>query len=169
MEWLDISPFSWIDILVCSVCGWIFGVERQLRGKPTGIRTAILIITGTYLFMRTGLALSEDSLDRARVMGQIVTGIGFLGAGVMMSRKGQISGVTSAAVIWMMSAVGLIIALEYLHQAILLCVFSIVVLVGVGSLEKLMIKLRKSRLNSGLAHDNVQKLVKSEGRRKIPD
>ena len=71
----------------------MIGIERQTRGKPVGIRTAILIISGTYLFMSMAVSLSPNTLDQARVLGQIITGVGFLGAGVMMTLDGKIHGV----------------------------------------------------------------------------
>ncbi|MDD1782432.1 MgtC/SapB family protein [Enterovibrio sp. ZSDZ35] len=142
-EFWDISPFSWEGVLTCAACGWILGLERQLRGKPVGIRTAILIVLGTYVFMRLATSLSENSLDHARVLGQIVTGVGFLGAGVMMSRDGQIQGVTSAAVVWLMAGLGMIIAFDYGRQALLLCGFVLFVLVGIDKVETTFSSLTK--------------------------
>lgn len=142
-EYWDISPFSWESVLLCAACGWILGLERQLRGKPVGIRTAILIILGTYIFMRLATSLSDNSLDHARVLGQIVTGVGFLGAGVMMARDGQVQGVTSAAVVWLMAGLGMIIAFDYGRQALLLCGFVLFVLVGIDKVETTFSALRR--------------------------
>ncbi|CZF80130.1 putative Mg(2+) transport ATPase [Grimontia celer] len=142
-EFWDITPFSWEGVLTCAACGWILGLERQLRGKPVGIRTAILIILGTYLFMRLATSLSDNSLDHARVLGQIVTGVGFLGAGVMMARDGQIQGVTSAAVVWLMAGLGMVIAFDYGRQALLLCAFVLFVLVGLDKVETTFSSLTK--------------------------
>ncbi len=99
----DLGPFSWPALLCCAINGLMIGIERQTRGKPVGIRTAILIISGTYLFMSMAVSLSPNTLDQARVLGQIITGVGFLGAGVMMTLDGKIHGVTSAAVIWVLA------------------------------------------------------------------
>ncbi|MEZ9525748.1 MgtC/SapB family protein [Enterovibrio norvegicus] len=142
-EFWDITPFSWEGVLLCATCGWLLGIERQLRGKPVGIRTAILIVLGTYVFMRLAISLSDNSLDHARVLGQIVTGVGFLGAGVMMARDGQIQGVTSAAVVWLMAGLGMIIAFDYGRQALLLCGFVLFVLVGIDKVETTFSALRK--------------------------
>ncbi len=141
--WFDITPFTWIGILTCAACGWILGIERQIRGKPVGIRTATLIILGTYLFMRLAMSLSETSLDHARVLGQIITGVGFLGAGVMMARDGQIHGVTSAAAVWLMASLGLTIALGYERQAFIICLLALFILVGMDVIENSFSTLRQ--------------------------
>ncbi len=57
-DWWDIAPLGWENILVCLVCGTLVGLERQLRGKPVGIRTSSLIILGTYCFLAIGAAVS---------------------------------------------------------------------------------------------------------------
>ena len=120
MQWWDIAPLGWENILVCLVCGTLVGLERQLRGKPVGIRTSSLIVLGTYCFLAIGAAVSPQGADQARVLGQLITGVGFLGAGVMMTRDGQVLGVTSAAAIWMLAALGALIGMDMLHQALLL-------------------------------------------------
>ena len=87
---LNLAPFSWAGLAVCMLCGSLIGIERQTRGKPVGIRTSILIISGTYFFLTMAISLSPNTLDQARVLGQIITGVGFLGAGVMMTLDGKI-------------------------------------------------------------------------------
>jgi putative Mg2+ transporter-C (MgtC) family protein len=108
MAW---SAHFWIEVGVSLLCGGIVGVERELRGKPTGMRTCVLICLGTALFVRLGalMAASSDRGDASRVLGQVVTGIGFLGAGVIMSRGDTIIGVTTASVVWILAATGALI------------------------------------------------------------
>ncbi len=142
-EWLNISPFSWWALLTCAINGSLIGLERQLRGKPVGIRTAILIISGTYLFMAMAVSLSPNTLDQARVLGQIITGVGFLGAGVMMTMDGKIHGVTSAAVIWVLAGLGLMIGLGYEHQSLIFTLLALSVLLGVDRVEKSFQSLRR--------------------------
>ena len=108
-SWLSIDPFTWSSVGTCIVCGGVVGLERQLRGKPVGILTATLIVLGTYIFLTVTTTYFGDSGDPTRIIGQIVTGIGFLGAGVMLSKDGVILGVTSAATIWVLAAIGVII------------------------------------------------------------
>jgi putative Mg2+ transporter-C (MgtC) family protein len=91
------------------VAGAIVGFERQLSGKPIGIRTSILICISTYAFATFSGINHEPTLD-LRVIGQIIiTGIGFLGAGVILTRDGIVIGVTSAACIWILAAIGITI------------------------------------------------------------
>jgi len=139
----DLSPFSWSALLCCAINGLMIGIERQTRGKPVGIRTAILIISGTYLFMSMSVSLSPNTLDQARVLGQIITGVGFLGAGVMMTLDGKIHGVTSAAVIWVLAGLGLMIGLGYLTQSVVITLLTLTVLLGVDKAENHIKALRR--------------------------
>ncbi len=142
-SWFDLGPFSWSALLCCAINGVLIGAERQTRGKPVGIRTAILIISGTYLFMSMAVSLSPNTLDQARVLGQIITGVGFLGAGVMMTQDGKIHGVTSAAVIWVLAALGMMIGLGHMQQSVLLTVLALTVLLGVDKAENRIHALRR--------------------------
>ncbi|PSW04108.1 hypothetical protein C9J01_28545 [Photobacterium rosenbergii] len=141
--WLDITPFAWPALLQCAICGTVIGVERQIRGKPVGIRTSTLIIMGTYFFITLGETLSTNNADISRVMAQVITGIGFLGAGVMMTRDGQIHGVTSAAVVWMLAALGITIGLGYGQTAVIMTGIVVSILLGVDKLENSLRILRK--------------------------
>ncbi|MCF7499368.1 MULTISPECIES: MgtC/SapB family protein [unclassified Pseudoalteromonas] len=132
---LDIAPYSWPAIGSAAFCGAIIGMERQLRGKPVGIRTSALIVLGTYLFLATAFMLHGDVIDHSRVVGQIITGIGFLGAGVMLAKDGAVVGVTSAATIWVLASIGVVIATDNLLAAIKLSVLVVVILYGVDVLE----------------------------------
>ncbi|MDN3614841.1 MAG: MgtC/SapB family protein [Vibrio gallaecicus] len=140
---LDLTPFSWAALATCMLCGALIGIERQTRGKPVGIRTSILIIMGTYFFLTMAISLSPNSLDQARVLGQIITGVGFLGAGVMMTLNGKIHGVTSAAIIWVLAALGMMIALNHLQQSILITLLMLSILLGVDKVENSFQSLRR--------------------------
>ena len=101
MDYFD--PFAgpfWATVGYAILCGGIIGLERQFRGKTVGVRTSILICLGTAVFIGLGAAASGGAGDPARVLGQVVTGIGFIGAGVIISQGGEIRGVTTAAGIW---------------------------------------------------------------------
>jgi putative Mg2+ transporter-C (MgtC) family protein len=140
---VDIFPFNWWAILSCICNGALIGLERQLRGKPVGIRTSILIVSGTYYFMALGLYMSESGSDQARILAQIISGIGFLGAGVMMTQDGKIHGVTSAAVIWVLAAIGMMIGLDFARQSLLITAITLATLWGIDRLENSYIFLRK--------------------------
>lgn len=134
-ELIAIDPFAWQSVGVAILCGCIVGFERQLRGKPVGIRTSALITLGTYIFIATSIHIQIDATDPSRIIGQVITGIGFLGAGVMLARDGVILGVTSAATIWALAAIGACIAVGYPATAIKLSLVIVALLVGVDSLE----------------------------------
>lgn len=137
MDFFD--PFTsafWRTIGAAVLCGAIVGLERQLHGKPAGVRTSILICLSTAVFMHLGASNLGETGDPTRVLGQIVTGVGFLGGGVMISREGVVSGVTTAAVVWILAAIGAAIGMGYAFGAVTLSVITVAVLVGVGLLER---------------------------------
>lgn len=127
-------PF-WVTIGMAILCGAIVGLERQLRNKPAGVRTSILICLSTSVFIHLGAAASTGHGDPGRVLGQLVTGVGFLGAGVILAREGVVTGVTTAAVIWVLAATGAAIGLGYHLGALALALVTVSVLTGVELLE----------------------------------
>ncbi len=138
---MDISSVEfWAKIFVSILCGAIVGLERQIRGKPAGIRTSILICMGTQVFVSHGISFTTG--DQYRVLAQVVTGIGFLGAGLMISQEGTVRGVTSAAVIWVLAAIGATIGLGKLAEALVLVLVTVGVLSGVEYLENSIRRLR---------------------------
>lgn len=132
---LSIEPLSWLSIITAIACGAIIGIERQLRGKPVGIRTSSLIVLGTYVFVAMSASVHTEVTDPSRIIGQVVTGIGFLGAGVMLTRDGAVFGVTSAATIWALAAIGVVLALADHWIAVKLAIVVVVILWGVDLLE----------------------------------
>ena len=132
----------WQRVGVAVLCGGIIGLERQLRNKPAGIRTSILICLGTQVFVQLGGLFQGAQADPTRVLGQVVTGIGFLGGGVILAREGLVVGVTSAAVIWVLAAVGATIGVRRSLAAIALTVLTVAVLLGVELLEATFLRLR---------------------------
>lgn len=131
----SIAPLTWLGLLCAVVGGGIIGIERQVCGKPVGIRTSSLICVGAYVFVTLANAVSNGSTDNARIIGQVVTGVGFLGAGVMMARDGIVVGVTSAAAIWVQAAIGVTIGSGYYFSGIKLSFLTVGILVGVNLLE----------------------------------
>jgi putative Mg2+ transporter-C (MgtC) family protein len=136
------APAFWLRLGTAILCGGIIGLERQLRGKAAGIRTSILICLGTELFVGLGASFSGERVDPTRVLGQVVTGIGFLGGGVILAREGAVVGVTSAAVIWVLAALGALIGLGHLLAAIVLTLVTVGLLIGVELLESTFRRLR---------------------------
>jgi len=118
----------WIPVMVAVACGTVVGLERQLRGKPLDVRTAVLICLGTHVFIRLGVDLASANVDATRVLGQMVTGVGFLGAGVILTRGGHVVGLTTASVIWVLAGIGAAIGFGQYLAAIALSVVTFLVL-----------------------------------------
>lgn len=135
----------WRHVGTACLCGALIGLERQFRGKVAGMRTAILITLGTTFFVEASAALVPSNLDPTRVLGQVVTGIGFLGAGVILARGDRIVGVTTAAVIWVLAALGSLIGFGYLRAAMAGTLLTLLVLVGVEGVEKLLLHKTNAR------------------------
>lgn len=131
----SIAPFTWPQLGSALLVGLIVGLERQLRGKPVGIRTSTLITLGTYIFTVIGSQFSGAAVDSSRIIGQIITGIGFIGAGVMLSRDGNVLGVTSAATIWVLAAIGVCIGTDRHLLGIMFALIVVGVLSGVEIME----------------------------------
>jgi putative Mg2+ transporter-C (MgtC) family protein len=150
----------WIKIIVSVVCGGIIGLERQIRGKPAGIRTSILICLGTQIFVSHGTSLASG--DQYRVLAQVVTGIGFLGAGLMISQEGTVRGVTSAAVIWVLAAIGATIGLGHYREALVFVLVTVGVLSGVEYMEN---SIRKLRSGVHARQQSFEKKVHKRGKK----
>lgn len=131
----------WLHLGTAILCGGVIGVERQLRGKAAGIRTSILICLGTSIFVSLGASLGSEA-DPTRVLAQVVSGIGFVGGGVILAREGLIIGVTSAAVIWVLAALGALIGLGHLLATLVLTLATLGILLGVELLEGMFRRLR---------------------------
>ncbi|MCI0706154.1 MAG: MgtC/SapB family protein [Ignavibacteriae bacterium] len=111
-EFRAILPDLLFKSIAAIVCGGLIGGERERKGKPAGLRTNILICLGSSLYMLVGEYVLKSFgvvSDPTRIASQVVTGIGFIGAGTIIQSRGTISGLTTAAVIWTVSAIGLCI------------------------------------------------------------
>src|SRR5215213_10128169 len=95
-------------VLLVVLVGGVIGAEREYRSKSAGFRTMILICLGSFLFTTFSIHITENSPDR--IASNIVTGIGFLGAGVIFRDDNRVSGITTAATIWAVAALGMGIA-----------------------------------------------------------
>jgi len=133
MHWT--SDISAILLAVC--CGAIIGFERQLKHKPAGLRTNILICLGAAVFTIISERMAAGGQDSiTRIAAQIVTGVGFLGAGAVIQDRGGIHGLTTAATIWMVASIGMACGAKLYSLAIITTVIAIVVLLGLVQVEK---------------------------------
>jgi putative Mg2+ transporter-C (MgtC) family protein len=109
-SWRTLLPTPWMEIAIACislVCGAIIGSERERNEKPAGLRTLILVCLGACAYTMGSFCFTGNSGDTGRIVAQIVTGIGFLGAGVIMHGRNMISGATTAATIWVAAAIGI--------------------------------------------------------------
>jgi putative Mg2+ transporter-C (MgtC) family protein len=98
-------PEIFLRIAVAALLGFVLGVEREFHHKAAGLRTNVLIGMGSAMF--TIVSALMPGGDHARIAAQIVTGVGFLGAGAILHREGSVQGLTTASVIWMNAALGM--------------------------------------------------------------
>lgn len=140
-SYLQLFQFFAPKVLLCVICGGLIGLERELKSKPAGIKTNILICLGSALFtsvsLLTSMAFAERGHwgDPARISAQIVSGIGFLGGGAIIQAQGTVLGLTTAATIWLVAALGIMIGLGYNDVSVVLAVMTVLILVGVSFFE----------------------------------
>jgi putative Mg2+ transporter-C (MgtC) family protein len=165
MSVIDVGPLTWEALLCCFLSGIIVGLERQLRGKPMGMRTSALICMGTYVFVAMTWHVSNEMTDPSRVIGQVITGIGFLGAGVILARHGAIIGVTSASAIWVLAAIGVVIGVGFPWLGVKMAILAVAVLIGVDSLENRFELLQRGvhrKRRGAFEHENHGPLDESQ-------
>jgi len=128
--------WTWIDLvqmLLAIVLGFIIGFQREMKHKPAGVNTITIVTLTSTLVMQLSYKLpalgAGGSPDPTRLAAAIITGIGFLGAGVIMRTGMHVQGITTAATIWLMAGVGLAIGAGYYVPAV-----AVVVLVWLGFL-----------------------------------
>lgn len=116
-----------ISLGVALICGLLIGVERELKRKPAGISTQILVVTGSMMFAFFSGVLNSG--DPGRIAAQIVSGIGFLGAGIILKseKSKKVTNVTTAASIWFSAAVGMAIGFEMYVIAIMAALYAVLI------------------------------------------
>jgi len=123
------------------LCGGLIGLERELKNKAAGMKTNILICIGAALYtsvsLLTSLAHSSEGYfgDPSRIAAQIVSGIGFLGAGTIIQARGTIVGLTTAATIWVVAAIGICVGIGHFDIAVACSVLVIMVMVATSMFE----------------------------------
>lgn len=129
-----------VKVVMAIVCGGLIGLERELKHKPAGIKTNILICLGSTLYTIISLLVAQSFVDSnfrgdpARIAAQIVPGIGFIGAGAIMQSRASVLGLTTAATIWIVAAIGMCIGSGY---PIVSFVFTMTVLFTLLAIDKL--------------------------------
>lgn len=107
-------------ILLATGAGLLIGIEREFKGKDAGLKTNVLVSVGSCVFVFLSLQFQGgESIDPTRVLSQVVTGIGFLGAGVILKKGANVQGLTTAATVWCSAAAGCIAAFYLVMDLIL--------------------------------------------------
>jgi len=122
-----------LQILASLAAGAILGLEREYHSKPAGFRTMILICVSSCLFS----ILSATMPSGDRIASNIVTGIGFIGAGVVFKEGATVRGITSAAIIWMSAAIGMCIGFQHYILALFVVILVLLVMIALSRFERL--------------------------------
>lgn len=131
-------PSDLLGIILAIVLGAAVGLEREIRGKAAGLRTNILICLGAAVFTIISKQMAEPGGSFTRIAAQIVTGVGFLGAGAIIRDRGGVHGLTTAATIWLVASIGMACGAGFYNLAITSTIIAIVVLMGLAKLTKLL-------------------------------
>ncbi|MBU0580053.1 MAG: MgtC/SapB family protein [Candidatus Margulisbacteria bacterium] len=128
-----------IKLSLATVLGGLVGFERAVSRKPAGMRTYILISLGACLFSEFSVILFQkfpESVDLSRIASQIVMGVGFIGAGTIMRSGTSVGGLTTAAAIWVVAAIGTLVGFGLYAEAGLATLFVFIVLILLTPIEK---------------------------------
>ena len=133
-------------LVLASILGGAIGLERELSGKPAGFRTNLLICVGAALLTELSVAIgASNDGDPGRIAAQIVSGIGFLGAGTIIQARGTVIGLTTAATLWVVSAIGIALGAGYYMEAIGTTVLVLVALLLLGKVESKVIQAKRQQ------------------------
>jgi putative Mg2+ transporter-C (MgtC) family protein len=122
-------------LLVAAILGAIIGLERQLRHKPAGLRTNIFICFGAAMFTLLSKQLAGAEAENARIASQIIPGIGFIGAGSILHSRGSVTGLTTAATLFVVASVGMAVGAGLYVTAVFATVLILLALAALGNLE----------------------------------
>jgi putative Mg2+ transporter-C (MgtC) family protein len=129
------ATISLEKLLLATVLGGTVGLERELKHRPAGLRTNLFICFGSALFTILSQRLALVDADRTRIAAQIITGIGFIGAGTILHSQGAVSGLTSAASIFVVAGIGMAAGGGLYGTAIVATVLVVVALLTLGQVE----------------------------------
>jgi len=139
-----------LRLFISAVLGGLIGIERELHRHEAGLRTHILVSTGSCLIMLTSIHIfdiygSVATVDPARIAASVVTGIGFIGAGAIIRYGMAVKGLTTAASLWITSAVGLAIGCGYYNAGMFATVISLITLLFLRSFGKELLQKKGAK------------------------
>jgi putative Mg2+ transporter-C (MgtC) family protein len=129
-----------LRLVMSAFFGGLIGVEREINNRPAGLRTHVLVALGSSLIMMISMYGFNDFGDPARLAAQVVSGIGFLGAGTILNKGNAIKGLTTAASLWVCGGIGLAVGNGYYVGAVATVAIVLFTLITLGLLEKRFIK-----------------------------
>ena len=130
-----------IRLILSVILSGIIGLEREKRRKDAGFRTHILVGLGSTLIMLTSLYVFDiykdsTAIDPARIASGVITGIGFLGAGAIIRSGGDVKGLTTAACLWIVAAIGLAVGSGYYFASFVTSIFTLIILLFFSRMEE---------------------------------
>lgn len=137
-----------LRIFLALIMGGLIGLEREVLNRPAGFRTHILVCVGAALIMMVSAYgftdfLGRFEMDPARIAAQVVTGVGFLGAGTIIQQRGNIQGLTTAASIWVVSGIGLAVGIGFYEGAVFTMFFVLISLILFGRIDEVLLSKRR--------------------------
>lgn len=137
-----------VRALVAIAVGFIIGLERTLSKHEAGIKTLVFVSLGSCIYSSLGFYLGDmnPTIDPTRVIGQIVTGVGFLGAGVIVRTQAKVSGLTTAAIIWMTCSLGATAGAGLIAVPLFAAITYLAIVFILKRIENFLQKLDKEKL-----------------------
>ncbi|MHC4890328.1 MAG: MgtC/SapB family protein [Planctomycetota bacterium] len=132
MDW----PGDIISIVLAVVLGAVIGIEREFSGKAAGLRTNVLICLGAAGFTIISKRMAGETDSLTRIAAQVVTGVGFLGAGAIIQDRGGVHGLTTAATIWFVASIGMACGAALYELALIMTLLAVFVLIGLRQMQK---------------------------------
>ena len=156
-------------LLLAMLLGGIIGAERERKNRSAGFRTHILVTVGSCMFMIVSISMPMmistmpngivNNADPGRIAAQVVSGIGFLGAGAIMQDKGKVRGLTTAASLWVVAAIGLAIGAGMYFSAISTTFFLFLILSVFAKFEEKTMRKAKAKAAKKQHHDTMEEVV----------
>ena len=147
-------------MILSALLGAIFGIERAKHGQAAGIRTNMIISLASCLFTYIGVTVLSPNPDLppdTRIPAQIVIGVGFLGAGTLLQTKNKIRGLTTAATIWLVSAIGMAVGVGMYWSAIFVTIFSTVVLILLAPISERIKEIAIEQFKAQKRYDRIKR------------
>ena len=158
-----------VRLLLAMLLGGIIGAERERKNRSAGFRTHILVTVGSCMFMIVSISMPMmistmpngivNNADPGRIAAQVVSGIGFLGAGAIIQDKGKVLGLTTAASLWVVAAIGLAVGAGMYATAISTTFFLFLILSVFAKFEEKTMRKTKARAEKMRQHEEMEEVV----------